>query len=299
MALLDPHPALRASSPQASPADMFLGDDFHHNGAFRLSYGFEYATMMKTSKGQDRFVFDTYDTYDWYLKLGPLSNADGKHLKGKIPTWNNFIAHHSCDDFWKKQTIIPYLTKPLTVPTLNVAGWWDQEDFYGPFAIYQALEKQDRPNKNFLVVGPWSHGGWNRKDGKMLGKIDLGSNTSAYFRERIQAPFFRCHLKDRCDAKQPEAITFDAGAREWRTHNAWPPTERVSRRSLYFGPNGRLSWNAPASGASMSSATGGTGATGGPNDFDEFISDPAKPVHGADAEHMVSSHRSQPADIRA
>jgi len=287
MALLDPHPALRAASPQASPADMFLGDDFHHNGASRLSYGFEYAAMMETSKGQNHFAFDVYDTYDWYLKLGPLSNANAKYLKAKIPTWNNFIAHHSYDDFWKQQTIIPYLTKPLTVPTLNVTSWWDQEDFYGPFAIYQALEKQDRSNRNFLVVGPWNHGGWNRSEGKTLGKIDFGTPTSIYFRERIQAPFFRCQLKDRCDAKQPEAITFDAGAREWRTHTAWPPTERVSRRALYFGPNGTRSWNAPAADGSMSSAPGGTGgtgatgatgATGGANDFDEFISDPAKPV---------------------
>ena len=272
MALLDPHPALRAASPQASPADMFLGDDFHHNGAFRLSYGFEYAAMMETSKEQEPFAFDTYDTYDWYLKLGPLANANIRHLKGKIPTWNDFIAHHSYDDFWKRQTIVRYLTKPLTVPTLNVAGWWDQEDFFGPFAIYQALEKQDRTNKNFLVVGPWNHGGWNRGEGNTLGRIDFGSATGLYFRERIQAPFFRCHLKLRCEAKQPEAITFDAGAREWRTYDEWPPRGGVSRQSLYFGPNGTLSWSAPTRNISASGTASDT------RDFDEFVSDPAKPV---------------------
>jgi predicted acyl esterase len=185
MALLDPHPALRASSPQASPADMFLGDDFHHNGAFRLSYGFEYATMMETGKEVEQFKFDTYDTYDWYLKLGPLSNATAM-LKGKIPTWNDFAQHANYDEFWQKQTIVRYLTKPLTVATLNVAGWWDQEDFYGPFAIYQALERQDRQNKNHLVVGPWNHGGWNRSEGRTLGKIEFGGPTSLHFRERIR-----------------------------------------------------------------------------------------------------------------
>lgn len=272
MALLDPHPALRAASPQASPADMFLGDDFHHNGAFRLSYGFEYAAMMETSKEQDQFAFDTYDTYDWYLKLGPLSNVNAKYLKGKIPTWNDFVAHPDYDDFWKRQTIIRYLTKPLTVATLNVAGWWDQEDFFGPFAIYQALEKQDRSDKNFLVVGPWNHGGWNRADGKALGKIDFGSSTALYFRERIQAPFFRCQLKDKCDARQPEAITFESGANEWRTYESWPPKGGISRRSLYFGPNGTLSWAAPASGGAASGAASGAGG------FDEFVSDPANPV---------------------
>ena len=187
MAPLDPHPALRAASPQASPADMFLGDDFHHNGAFRLSYGFEHAAMMETSENE-QFAFDAYDTYDWYLKLGPLSNANAKYLKGKIPTWNDFVAHPNYDRFWQRQTIVPYLTTPLTVPTLNVAGWWDQEDCYGPFAIYQALETQDRANKNFLVVGPWNHGGWNRADGRTLGKIDFGAPTALHCRERIQAP---------------------------------------------------------------------------------------------------------------
>src|SRR5438128_338624 len=103
MAMLDPHPALKAASPQASPADMFLGDDFHHNGAFRLSYGFEYATRMETSKEQEPFTFDRYDTYQWYLDLGPLSNVNAKYLHGKIPTWNDFVAHASYDRFWQRQ----------------------------------------------------------------------------------------------------------------------------------------------------------------------------------------------------
>ena len=261
MALLDPHPALKASSPQASPADMFLGDDFHHNGAFRLSYGFEYAAMMEASKEQEQFAFDTYDTYDWYLRLGPLSNVNAKHLKGKIPTWNDFVAHHSYDDFWKRQTIVRYLTKPLTVATLNVAGWWDQEDFFGPFAIYQALEKQDGGNRNFLVVGPWNHGGWSRGDGSALGRIEFGAPTALHYRARIQAPFFRCQLKGRCDAPQPEATVFETGANEWRTYDAWPPKQGISRRALYFGPDGTLSWEPPK-------------APG----VDAYVSDPAKPV---------------------
>src|SRR6185503_4459340 len=123
-----------------SPSDMFLGDDFHHNGAFRLSYGFEYAAMMETTKENANFAFDRYDTYEWYLKLGPLSNVNATYLKGKIPTWNDFTAHPDWDGFWQAQTLIPSLTQ-VTVPTLNVGGWWDQEDFYGPLAIYERLEK--------------------------------------------------------------------------------------------------------------------------------------------------------------
>jgi putative CocE/NonD family hydrolase len=268
MALLDPHPALRAASPQASPADMYLGDDFHHNGAFRLSYGFEYAAMMESSKEVDQFAFDAYDTYDWYLRLGPLSTVNARYLRGRIPTWNDFVAHPNYDAFWRRQTIVPYLTKPLTVPTLNVAGWWDQEDFYGPFAIYQALERQDREHKNFLVVGPWNHGGWNRVDGTKLGRIDFGDPTARHFRERVQAPFFRCHLRGRCDAPLPEATTFEAGANAWRTYDAWPPKAGVARRALYFGPNETLTWEAPAAATAAAAARA----------YDEYVADPARPV---------------------
>src|SRR5262249_22120795 len=129
MAMLDPHPALKAASPQASPADMWMGDDFRHQGAFRLSYGFEYATMIESGKDVEQFKFDMYDTYAWYLKLGSLANVNRSVLKGKIPTWNDFASRPDYDEFWRRQAMVPYLTR-VNVPTLNVAGWWDQEDFY-------------------------------------------------------------------------------------------------------------------------------------------------------------------------
>src|SRR5262249_21688950 len=152
------HPALKAVSPQASPSDMFLGDDFHHNGAFRLSYGFEYAAMMETSKQNENFAFDKYDTYEWYLSLGAFSKVNPQYRKGKVPTWNDFVAHPNYDAFWQRQGMKPYLMR-VTIPTLNVAGWWDQEDFYGPVTIYRTLEARDTGSQNFLVVGPWNHGG--------------------------------------------------------------------------------------------------------------------------------------------
>ena len=125
MATLAPHPALRAAVEQATPADMFLGDDFHHNGAFRLSYGFEYAYSLESSKENPNFSFDTYDTYDWYLRLGALSNADARYFHGRLPTWNDFVAHPNYDAYWKQRALAYQLKRP-TVPIMHVAGWWDQ-----------------------------------------------------------------------------------------------------------------------------------------------------------------------------
>ncbi len=169
VAALDPHPALKAASPQASPSDMYLGDDFHHNGAFRLSYGFEYVAMMETDKNTANFKFDKFDTYDWYLKLGALSNVNKRYFKGKLPTWNDFVAHPNYDAFWKKLSLEPRLTK-VAVPTLHVGGWYDQEDFRGPQAIYAGQERYDDKNRNFLVIGPWNHGGWSGGRGNQLGR---------------------------------------------------------------------------------------------------------------------------------
>jgi uncharacterized protein len=263
MGMLDPHPALKACSPQASPADMFLGDDFHHNGAFRLSYGFEYATMMETGKTNFQFEFDKYDTYEWYLKLGALSNVNEKYLKGKIPTWNDFVNHPNYDAFWQRQAFAPYLNR-VTVPTLNVAGWWDQEDYYGPLKIYELLEKHDAKNFNFIVVGPWNHGGWARADGSKLGKINFDSATSLYFREKIQAPFFAYYLKDKGTGMPPEAQTFQTGANEWKSYDHWPPKRKTTERQLYFQTDRGLSFNAPAQESAKA--------------FDAYISDPANPV---------------------
>jgi uncharacterized protein len=262
MALTDPHPALRAASPQASPADMFIGDDFHHNGAFRLSYGFEYAAMMETSKENEQFSFDRYDTYEWYLRLGPLSNVDPEYLHGKIPTWEDFVTHPNYDAFWQRQAGAQYMRR-VSVPTLSVAGWWDQEDFYGPITLYEALERHDTAGINYLVVGPWNHGGWSHADGSSLGAIQFGSNTSLYFRQHIQAPFFHHFLKGGDTWSEPEALTFETGSDAWRSWNAWPPRTGVQQRALYFRANHVLSFEAPRADTTA---------------YDAYLSDPAHPV---------------------
>lgn len=265
MAALDPHPALKAAVPQASPADMWLGDDFHHNGAFRLSYGLEYTYMMESSKeiSDVSSLVDRNDAYQWYMNLGPLSNVDTKYFNGRLPTWNDFVQHPDYDAFWKRQGFAPWLNR-LTVPTLNVAGWWDQEDFYGPIKIYELLERHDTANKNFLVVGPWNHGGWSRGEGRKLGPVDFGSATAEHYRKEILAPFLAYYLKDKRNPDLPEALTFQTGADEWVRHDAWPPKRNVTGQKLYLREKGNLSFEPPTADAGKA--------------FDSYISDPDHPV---------------------
>jgi len=151
----------------------------------------------------------------------------------------------------------------VKVPTLNVAGWWDQEDFYGPIRIYDALERSDTSGLNYLVVGPWRHGGWSGGRGEALGAIPFGSNTAEYFREQVQAPFFAFFLKDKGKRDFPEALTFEAGSNEWRKWEKWPPTNNTEVRGLYPGPDKALSFAKPAAAGEA---------------FDAFVSDPAHPV---------------------
>ncbi|HZI49261.1 MAG TPA: CocE/NonD family hydrolase [Pyrinomonadaceae bacterium] len=262
MSVIDPHPALKAVSEQATPADMFLGDDFHHNGAFRLAYGFEYAYALESAKTVAPFKFDRFDTYQWFLDLGALANADAKYFHGKLPTWTNFVSHPNYDEFWQQQALINQL-KPTKVPIIHVAGWWDQEDFYGPVKAYEILEKTDTNHMNYLVVGPWNHGGWNRLTGDKLGNIDFGSPASQYFRANILRPWFAYHLKDKGKLNQPEAITFETGSNKWTSFDTWPPRSNVTQRNLYFQANRQLSFDPPK---------------GAQPQFDAYVSDPAHPV---------------------
>jgi len=262
--LYDPHPALTAISPQASPADMWIGDDFHHGGAFRLSYGFEYAYSMEAGREWALFPFDRADVFEWYLALGPLSRVDSI-FGGRIPTWRDFAAHPDYDAFWQRQAAVPNLrrlVRRVAVPTLNVAGWWDQEDFYGPIAIYRALEERDSANLNFLVVGPWNHGGW-RREGRRLGAIDFGAPTGLEYRQRIERAFFACWLKGEGNGCRPaEATVWRGGENRWVEHDSWPPRTGTQRRPLYFREDGRLSFEPPTAAAAA----------------DSFVSDPAHPV---------------------
>jgi len=262
MGMVNPHPALKAVSEQACMGDTWLGDDFFHNGAFRLSYGFEYTALLETSNENFSFQFDSFDVYDFYLRLGALSNANARYFHGKIPTWNEFVAHSSYDEFWKRHAVAATLHEP-TVPNLNVAGWWDQEDMFGPLMTYGRLEKADKKNYNFLVAGPWNHGGWAHGPGKSLGEIPFHNDTGVYFREKIEAPWFLYWLHDKGSLPVKEATLFQTGSDTWTSFDSWPP-RGAQTKNLYFHEDGKLSFEAPK-------ATGTDAA-------DSYVSDPAHPV---------------------
>ncbi len=192
LTLLHPHPALKAISEQASPVDQWMNDDDHRYGALRESYDFEYAVMEQADKNKNtHFDFETYDTYQWYLDLGPLSNINAKYLHGSIPYWNSTVEHPDYDDFWKKEAWVNQL-HASTVPNLNVAGFWDQEDPWGPWQIFRHAEENDPQHNNFMVAGPWYHGEWQTPKGDSIGLIPFsGHETAREFRENIEAPFFR------------------------------------------------------------------------------------------------------------
>jgi len=268
MGMIDAHPALKASSPQASPSDMWMGDDFHHNGAFRFMYtfGWLWGSAQTRSGPSERRVarldYGTPDGYKFFLELGPVSNVDKKYFHNRVPTWNEYMEHGNYDEYWQKQDVLQHLNN-IKHPILNVAGWFDAEDFYGPMSIYYTIEEKNPDNKSILVVGPWLHGGWARMDGDALGNIQFGSKTSVYFREEVEFPFFNYYLKDKGQLDLPEALVFETGLNQWKSYDQWPP-KKATEKKLYFHASGKLSFTPPSEKSDQA--------------FDSYISDPNKPV---------------------
>src|SRR5215470_7791633 len=265
LTLLRPHPALKAVSEQASPVDQWMNDDDHRYGALRESYDFEYAVLEQADKNQNtNFAFETHDTYEWYLHLGPLSNINDRYLHGSIPYWNLSVEHPDYDDFWKKEAWVRQL-HASTVPNLNVAGFWDQEDPWGPWQIFRHAAEHDPDHTNFIVAGPWFHGQWQASKAESIGLIGFGGhNTSVEFRENLEAPFFRYYLHGKGGKPTWQATTFQSGSNTWKTYAAWPPKE-AKVTNLYLHADGTLSFSAPA-------------VSGKQPDYREYVSDPANPV---------------------
>ena len=266
MGMIDSHPALKAASPQAPIADWFIGDDLHHNGAFFLTqnFGFFYnfAQRMEDPLHEDlrSFNFKTPDSYDFFLRMGPLANSIPL-MKDLGKQWAEFLAHPTYDDYWKARNIRPHL-KNVRCAVMTVGGWFDAEDLFGPLETYRWTERQNPGITNVLVMGPWTHGQWGRGDGDKVGDVNFRAKTSEYYRQKIEVPFFRRFLKGDTNYTPAEAHIFETGTHQWRRFDAWPP-KQTTQRTLYFHAKGALSFTAPADAK---------------NAFDEFVSDPAKPV---------------------
>jgi putative CocE/NonD family hydrolase len=286
MGVIDAHPALKAASPQAPIADWFIGDDFHHNGALFLPHAFDFfATLGKprpapTPNFPERFVHGTPDGYRFFLDLGPLANANTRYFKDEIAFWNDLMNHPNYDDYWQARNIRPHL-RNIKPSVMTVGGWFDAEDLFGALETYKTIEETNPGARNTLVMGPWFHGGWARSDGDVLGSVSFGQKTSLTYREMVELPFFNCLLKDICNRELAEATVFETGSNQWRHYDSWPP-KNVETRELYLSANGGLSFSAP----SRESA------------FDEYVSDPARPVPfinkiaiGMTREYMVDDQR--------
>jgi uncharacterized protein len=266
MGVLSGHPALKAASPQAPIADWFIGDDFHHNGALFLPHAFNFLSVFgqprpkPTTEFGPRFAHGTPDGYRFFLDMGPLANADQKHFKGQIAFWNEMMAHPNYDEYWQARNVVPHL-RNVTTTVMTVGGWFDAEDLFGALNTYQGIERNNPGIYNTIVMGPWFHGGWSRSDGDQLGNINFAAKTSVYYREKLELPFFNCLLKDKCDGRVPEAVMFETGSNKWRTYDHWPPTT-AETRELFLQSGGALAFQPTTS----------------PAAFDEYVSDPGRPV---------------------
>jgi len=287
--IIDSHPAIKAASPQAPVTDLFMGDDSYHGGAFMLSGNFDFYSSFTEEKNpapparvRERFDYGTADSYDYFLQRltmsGILADLQPKQLAYLKPT----IDHDTYDQFWQSRNIAPHL-KNIKAAVLTVGGWFDAEDPQGPFTTYNSIRKNNTGIFNGLVIGPWTHGGWAGQEGKSLGAVHFDSKTSEYFNKKLLFPFFEQNLKDKkADKPIAEVNAFETGTNVWRQYATWPPQQARSQM-LYFGANGTLSWSQPSAAAAA---------------FDEYVSDPRKPVPyigypatGVPKEYMVSDQR--------
>lgn len=258
MAGIDANPAVKAISPQAPMTNIWIGDDFFHNGAFRETYGFDYVQQLEGQKTDVRVQSDE-DTFDFFLKSGNFAGAAKTAGMSNLPTAKAFLTQPEYTKFWQAMAVEPHLTK-VEVPTLEVGGWWDQEDMWGPQAEYAALEPHDSSHEVFLVMGPWNHGGWVPTT-RHLGIVDFESATGEVYRKTIEAPFFEKYLKNRSGFNLKDTASFRTGVNEWKRYDAWPPKAGFKPSKMYLAADHGLSFDPPKSESKT-----------------EYVADPANPI---------------------
>jgi hypothetical protein len=264
MAGIDPHPAVKAVSPQAPMIDVWMGDDFFHNGAFRQSYGYDYVLSMESGKeeinvdyGKDK-EGKPRDGFDYFLERGSFAEDVKKSGAKTLPTWKLFLEDPAYDSVWASRGVERSLNS-VAVPTLTVGGYYDQEDMYGPQEEYARLEPHDANHQNFLVLGPWRHGYW-ASSSRHLGNLDYTEPIGKEFRAQIEAKFFGHYLKDESGFDLEDTASFQTGSNTWKHYSHFPPI-KSEPTSLYLQGDGKLSWDDSTVAAKTS-----------------YISDPANPV---------------------
>src|SRR5580698_1154102 len=255
---IDAHAAVKAISPQAPMTNIWLGDDFFHNGAFRETYGFDYVQQLEGQKTDVR-VQSKEDTYEFFLRNVNFAGAAQAAKMQDLPTAKVFLSQPAYSKFWQDMALERHLTK-VEVPTLEVGGWWDQEDMWGTQAEYAALEPHDANHEVFLVLGPWNHGGWNRRT-LSLGEINFGVDAGEQYRKTIEAPFFEKYLKDRTGFDLKNTASFRTGVNQWERYDSWPPKASFHEAKLYLTGGSGLSFDAPATEAKTA-----------------YVADPANPI---------------------
>ena len=284
VAAINSHKALKAISPQAPIANWFY-DDFHRNGAFSTPMAFIFFdTFDKQRKGQFAYWPEgmdstTPDGYEFFRKLGPLSNVNKDYFHGERPFWNELTQHPNYDEFWQKRDVLQHLNN-VKPATLIVGGWYDTEDLYGPLATYQKMSKGNKKDNIHIIMGPWYHGQWNRGEGDKMGEAQFGFDTSEWFQEHILLPFFKHNLKGTKETSLAKATIFETGANRWREFDTWPP-KNARDVTLYFGNNEQLLTTKDKQGGAS-----------------DYISDPNKPVphsahtsRGWDRPYMAEDQR--------
>lgn len=288
MGAIDAHPALKASSPQAPVTDWFVGDDFHHNGAFYLPHFFRFYSAFGLARPEPltkypESILPTFPNgYQFYLDVGPLVNLNEKYFKNRVAYWNEFAAHQNYDEYWKARDL-RVGAKNAKPALMTVGGWFDAEDLFGALRLYDAFEQNAHVPQNMLVMGPWYHGQWGGNSGERLGHVAFNAKTGDFYRDNIELPFFLYHLKGKGEMKLPKAYMFETGANQWHKFDSWPP-KNVESRKLYLLPEGKLSFTQNYSKPAES--------------FDDYVSDPNRPVPFAPGvfknmtrEHMLDDQR--------